>query len=108
MTPLQREQLRGAIFLLLMRRILAAVADQEVAGGGPLQITEFLYTQMPMLSKPLVDEIQDAKRVAHLLPWIHSASVDTQTVTAEIADVSGEVVAQIEVILQERDYWHPV
>jgi len=60
---------------------------------------------MPEYAKLLVDEIQDSKRVSHLLPSIPLASVDTQTLKAEIDDALGEVATQIEAILRERENW---
>lgn len=95
-TPLDRERLRHAIFRLLLNRILVEVADQEADRGGPLVITDFLSKRMPEYARLLVDEIQDSRRVSHLLPVTLLASVDTQTLKAEIDDALGEVASQIE------------
>lgn len=107
MTPLQREQLRRAILQLLVNRMLVAVADQEVSRGRP-RITEFLQKQMPEFARLVADDIQETKRAAHSLPPTLVASLDTQTLTGEIDDVSGELASLLESILREREDFRPL
>jgi len=108
MTPLRREQLRFAILYLLVKRILHAVADQEISRGGRPRITEFLEKQISEFSKLVAVEIQDAERGAPLLPDELVAFPDTRLLKAEIDDVSGELASLLESILRERGDLQPL
>ena len=106
--PSQRDQLQRAILQLMMNRILAAVADMELDRGGRLRISNLLRERLREFSRLVVDDIQDVKRAFPPLSATLLASLDAQTLEAEVQEVVSEIDSQLESILRERDDLKPL